>query len=90
MLYVWKLLIILPQSCGDNIRFDTGFQGIKCDTAQHLQEKEEDERWAFSVKISKCISQMEVLWPSYLRLSSLEQSWAVQRFKEVDIARNVP
>lgn len=35
--------LVLPQSCGDNICFDTGLQGIKCDTAQHLQEEEEDK-----------------------------------------------
>lgn len=29
---------VVPESCGDNIRFDTGLQGVKGDTAQHLQE----------------------------------------------------
>lgn len=47
---VWELVPILPQSCGDDICFDTGFQGIKCDTAQHLEENEEDMEWAFSVQ----------------------------------------
>lgn len=127
-------MIISPQSCGDNICFDTGFQGIKCNTAQHLQEKEEDrassvkkrlERLFHSISFkfqrtslvtlllllhslsnlnyfifqecrkhqqtsvhslfhqiwtqqypsfAQCIFQMEVLGPSYLCLSSLEQS----------------
>lgn len=40
---------MVPQSCGDNICFDAGFQGIKCDTTEHLKEKEADEDGAFSV-----------------------------------------
>lgn len=30
---------ILPQSCGDDICFNTGFQGIKCDATQHLRKR---------------------------------------------------
>lgn len=29
---------MVPESCGDDIRFDAGLQGVKSDTAQHLQE----------------------------------------------------
>lgn len=47
--HVWKWVIMVPQSCGDNICFDAGFQGIKCDTTEHLKEKEADEDGAFSV-----------------------------------------
>lgn len=29
--------VCLPQSSGNYICFDAGFKGIKCDTAQHLE-----------------------------------------------------
>lgn len=35
----WIYDYVLPQSCGNNICFDTGFQRIKGDTTQHLQRR---------------------------------------------------
>lgn len=32
-------LCFLPQSCGDSISFNAGFQGVKGDAAQHLQRR---------------------------------------------------
>lgn len=47
------MIIMLPQSCGDNISFDTGFQGVKCNTAEHLQEAQQNEAQGVSKKIIK-------------------------------------
>lgn len=125
---VW--VTILPQSCGDNIRFDAGLQGIKCDTAQNLQGRIKDKylnlsglEWpsywnnpiliqnSFSCyyiycqtivlmlssnqgkifpSFTKYVSCVAFLLNAHLCLSPLEQSWAVQGFKEVNVAGNVP
>lgn len=90
--------LLLPQSCGDNISFNAGFQGIKGDAAQHLQRKTRDENhwFLFSPAVSQARTNHPVFCTeasqlsSYLRLSPLEHCGAMQWLEEVNLAGNVP
>lgn len=93
------IFLFPPQSCGDDISLDAGFQGVKGDAAQHLQRKKRDESQRLPLP-SPAVRQVNRNRPlvcpascvlsSHLRLSSLEHRGAVQRFEEVDDARNAP